>query len=304
MGSSLPGQLEGSACALDRLNCRISHMRCPNGACGENVPAHRRICPVCGADAGCPNVRAASQAAEIAGLELRCKEQEEAAERGDWRAVLREFEEAVAKSVAVVCRPLAKVHELVSSDNELFATFYQLVGGEARLPEDNEWDRLRQAADSLLFPYYHEDIRFACLSLDGLGVSTYGGFCITLKDGSIRDRASVFEGNSLVFLRSRRLEDPIPVGHRAPWAQRGRLGVAKLGGRLGARTQASELPGIVVDVQGQAPEFIEVHIFGPLHRRAVARVVGMTPPKRQDKVLLKALARKLQEVGAVLEIHT
>jgi hypothetical protein len=240
---------------------------------------------------------------EMEAFEERAREQEKLAERNGFGDTLRKFEGAVAQSVAVICRSLGKVSELVSNDNELFATFYQLVGADARLPENNEWDRIRQAVESLLFPFYFTEIRFACLSLDGRGVSYYGGYCVTLKDASIRDRASVFEENCVVFMRGRRIADPLPVGYRAGWAKRGRLAVAKLGSKVSSRTLIGDFPSLLVNAAQAEPDFVEVHIFGPVNRRAIARVVGMIPSRRQDKALLKSLKRKLGEVGAVLEIE-
>jgi len=59
------------------------------------------------------------------------------------------------------------VQELVSSDNVLYATFYQLVGMGARRPEDTQTDLERLIADDIIFPYYKHEIRFAALSLTG-----------------------------------------------------------------------------------------------------------------------------------------
>jgi hypothetical protein len=55
---------------------------------------------------------------------------------------------------------------------------------------------------------------------------------------------------------------------------------------------------------GTGPEddnFIEVHIFGPINRRAFERVVGPKPGNKDDSVLWRRVERQLREVGAVLE---
>jgi len=116
------------------------------------------------------------------------------------------------------------VSELLSSDNTLFATFYQSVHGDARLPEDNEWDRIRQSVDSLLFPYYYDQLRYAALSVDGSGVTGYGEYCVVLKDAAITNRASVFEEDTVLFVKHHRIVagDPLPPGFRAIW----RIGIA------------------------------------------------------------------------------
>jgi len=48
-------------------------------------------------------------------------------------------------------------------------------------------------------------------------------------------------------------------------------------------------------------DFIEVHIWGPIHRTAIERVVGPKAKSREDRVLWNSLETKLSEVGAVLE---
>ncbi len=51
-------------------------------------------------------------------------------------------------------------------------------GAEARIPEENEFDEKRLAIDVKLFPYYHEVIRFAALTLDRRGLTNYGAYSI------------------------------------------------------------------------------------------------------------------------------
>lgn len=109
-------------------------MKCPN--CCEEVPEHLRSCVVCGADAGYPNVRAAVRNEEVNALKLRVKEAEENVASQGCGSILENLREVVAHSSAVVCCSLGKIKELVSSDNQLYQTYYQAIGSEARLPED------------------------------------------------------------------------------------------------------------------------------------------------------------------------
>src|SRR6185369_11041912 len=155
-------------------------MNCPNPDCREPVPSHLRYCVVCGSDARVPNVRAAELDKEVNALNRRLNAAEQEAATKGYSLILDDFRRAVSGSTAVICRPLGVVSGLLSSDNTLFGTFYQGVTGDARLPEDNEWDQIRQAVDSLLFPYYYEQIRFGALSLSGAGVTAYGEYCVVL----------------------------------------------------------------------------------------------------------------------------
>jgi len=192
----------------------------------------------------------------------------------------------------------------VSSDNELYATFYQLVEAWTRLPEDNEWDKARGSVDSLLFPHYHSEIRFAALSIDGRGMTGYGGLVLVLSDVAIRLRSTVFEKNAIQFCREHQVVagGPAPWGYRAEWGERGTLAAAKLHATIASATTKDQFAGILMDQSGSTTaDFVEVHIYGPLHRRAIARVAGKEPQRRADQVLLRSVKAKLKEIGVPFE---
>jgi len=171
-------------------------------------------------------VKAAQVPAEKGALERRYQAAlRDAASRGA-EADIGRFEAAVANSKAVIARPLRELDRLVASDKELFPTFYRLLGEEVRLPHGNQWDLLRRIADEALFPGYKEEIRFAALSLDGIGLSTYGECSFVFREDMIAHRATVFEENSAVFMKRHAYEPP--VGHRATWGERVKLCTAKL----------------------------------------------------------------------------
>jgi predicted nucleic acid-binding Zn ribbon protein len=275
-------------------------MECPNPDCREQVPAHVRHCVVCGADAKVPNVRAADSTDEVKALEQRVLSAEQRAQALGYGRVLKDFQLAVSKSSAVICRSLGQVNDLVSGDNQLFATFYQSVHADARLPEDNEWDKIRQSVDSHLFPYYFHELRFAVVSIDGSGVTGYGDYCIVLKDSAIKERATVFEENTVLFIKRRRIVvgDPIPLGYRATWDRRDLLAVAKLSDRLSPSTTPSQYQSILISSTATDSDFIEVHVHGALHRRAIKELSGSEPKKKADRAMLNSIKRKLREVGA------
>src|ERR1019366_3750667 len=99
-----------------------SSMTCP--VCGNEVRPHERNCPVCDSDAGYPNVRSATEPAENAALESRLDAARASClTRGTDEALMR-LRAAVRTSKAVIGRSLHQVMALVSSDNELYASFY------------------------------------------------------------------------------------------------------------------------------------------------------------------------------------
>ena len=204
--------------------------------------------------------------------------------------------------MAVLCRPFGVVQKLVSTDNELYATFYGLINGESRLPENNKYDTGRRSVDSTLFPHYEEHIRFAALSLDGKGLTDYGSCCLVLKDSSIANRATVFEENSFTFCQKFRVVvgEKIPAGYRATWSNRYNLAVAKLGNELTATTSESDFPKYLLGKNSKdGSDFIEVHIFGPIHRRAIDCLIVTKPKNREDRVLLRSIEKKLGEIFKV-----
>jgi hypothetical protein len=222
--------------------------------------------------------------------------------------VLAHFRKAVRRSVAVICRPLAQVKELASSDNALYATFYQLIHAGTRLPAENVFDRHRESVDSNLFPIYKDHIRFAALSLDGKGVDSYGGFSVVLRSNTIESRATVYEENTFLFFERHGIgatQQP-PLGYRTVWAERDKLAAAKLHHEFQPSTRESQFPGILLKSTGdtKTDDFVEVHIYGPVNRRSIDRVIGKRPRRRPDQVMLADLRRKLKIDGATIRVKT
>lgn len=274
--------------------------------CDADIPDHVDRCVACGSDVGYPNVRAAQHPEELAALRRRVDIAETNAATRGHEHVVKEFRLAVRGSRAVMCCRLGILDNVVSSDNGLFSTYYQLVDAEARIPEHNAYDEGRQAVDATLFPKYHEHIRFAALSLDGRGLTNYGPYSVAFRDQMIEKRASVFEGNSFLELQRQRVivGTPVPRGLRATWERRDDLAVAKLAAKLDGSTQPSDFPKVLLRTSADCSqdEFIEVHIYGPLHRRSIEKVRGRKPKRKQDRVLVENLRENLRQVKVELEL--
>ena len=248
--------------------------------CNLEIRPSEAFCPACNNPVGFPNVRAARQPTEIQALEHHLRGAQREAKTGGYEDVLQRFTDAVRSSKAVICRGISKVKVLLENANELYASFYDLVSAGGLRPEDTEMDRLRRHTDSLLFPYYEKRIRFAALSLDGKGASSWENCALVLKDDLIRDRANVFEENSVHFCH-KRVKDfgKLPPGCRAAWEERHSLAAAKLGSRLKPTTEAADFPDILLSSTGDdyGEDFVEVHIGGSLHRHSVERLVASGP---------------------------
>jgi hypothetical protein len=213
------------------------------------------------------------------------------------------FEAACRRSKAVINRPVADLDRLAASDRQLYATYYQRVGAEVQAPTGDAWDRWRRIADATLFPLYEDRIRFGALSLDGVGVQSYGECSLVLRDEMIAQRTTVFEDNSAVFVRDK--GPKLRPGHRATWGERSLLCVAKLAPEIDDTTKPGDFASVLLH-QGATPEedrFVEVHVWGPLTARTCERAILSQPGKRPSQALRNALRVRLAAVGIELRIR-
>ena len=222
-----------------------------------------------------------------------------------WEPILDQFENAVRQSKAVICRRWGVVTKVSEHGDDLFKTYYRQLADEDRLPQDSYFDRARLAIDTTFFPYYHEDINFAALSLDGAGPASYGECSFVFREDVISHRTTVFEENTLAFCEKHtiRVGQTPPAGYRAVWADRHRLSAAKLRGKIDDQTKSDRFPGILLKQKGATgdEEFIEAHIYGKLDLTAVERFKAPQPKRKDDQVLAQRLKRKLRAAGAKIE---
>jgi hypothetical protein len=204
-----------------------------------------------------------------------------------------------------MARSLNVIHDLVKSDNALYVNYYKQVRSGARIPEQNAWDAGRTAADSTVSPYYFEELNLGALTLDGRGVASFGPYSIVFQDRTIERRSTVFEENPFEFCRRHRISagQQAPLGYRAIWDERGKLAMAKLHMRLKRGMQPAEFPGILLRnrLTSVEEDFIEVHIYGPIHRSAIERVIGPKPSRGAELYVWRSVEASLKRQGAKLE---
>jgi len=271
--------------------------------CGHPVPIEWSLCPHCARPSLYPNVNAAGQATEREALAARHLVAVQDAESRGCEQVREAFESAADGAHAVLSRSLPEVERLANSDRQLYATYYQLLDAEVKLPDGDVWNRLRRVADEALFPGYKERIRFAALSLDGAGLSGYGECSLVLREEMIAHRASVLEENSALLMQKWAYN--IPLGLRAVWRDRARLCATKLASQLRPETTEADFPSILLrsGLRMEDDDFVEVHIWGPMSSWTFARVLLSYPlgARRTAKSRVKALRAKLAKADIVLE---
>jgi hypothetical protein len=121
---------------------------------------------------------------------------------GGFSSVFDAFRREVARSNAVFCRSVSQIKEVVSSDNQLYVSFYQMVGMGSRRPEETTIERERLLADDLLFPFYREQICFAALSLNAQGASSWGNCSVQLRADHISGSSDGFRSELPLFLQA------------------------------------------------------------------------------------------------------
>jgi hypothetical protein len=276
------------------------------GKCGSVVSLRLRDCPVCNTPSGFPNVKVADSAQEVGALTTRYENAKASAKARGVTAEVLSFEVAVAtSSEAVMNRSLGALSTWINGQSELFYSFWHQVRYQGREPSETEWDKQRGAAEAAINPYYYEDLNFAALTLDGRGMSYYGPYSVILKSPVIEDRASVFDSNPFGFLKTHHVVfgQATPLGYRASWKQRGRLAVAKL---QPAITPGQNFADVLMEPRRSEADcdFVEVHVFGPIHRLGIERIVGPQPKKRADRATWRQIVRQAAALGAKIEVTT
>jgi hypothetical protein len=276
------------------------------------MPAER--CPHCAEPGIFTNVWVTQQSEDLDALERRYQAALVAAVERGCDTVVRDLMAAASRSKAVIARWIDDVERLARGDKQVYATYYQQRRCQARQPDGDPWDALREPTDQALFGEQKEHIRFAALTLDGIGVLNYGDWSLVLRTPMIQRRASTFEDNTAVFMGERKvpLTDIIAAvrGYRASWDDRAKLCVAKLGGAVTPATTPAHFAGLLL-MHGPpgkmaTDRFVEVHIWGPLTIRTVERVIlkkSGDSRRLAKKARIKAIEEQLAKVMVKLEVR-
>ena len=198
---------------------------------------------------------------------------------------------------------------MLMSEDDVSQQFYRQIDAGLRIPQSDKWNRVRVLADDAVFPQYKEAIRFATLALSNVGLRNYGSCSIVLQTSMIENRSSLLDDNSLLWANRVAAKGDLfslqylPIGCRATWPNRGALATAKIAESDDiAKRLASEDPLIDQGDDNSSDDFLEVHIYGPLTLRAVARVViPRTEHLDRDAPYMEMLKVLLADAGVNIE---
>lgn len=273
--------------------------------CHNDIPPPSDKCPHCARPGIFWNVLVAEDSNERGELLNRYNAAKAEALRRGTNTVLADFEKALEASVAVIARSESEVLRLATTTKQLYATYYEQLESNIRLPDGDEWDVVREVTDTVLFPKFKREIRFGALSIDGVGVVNYGTCSMALRSEMISHRASVFEENSVLFMKHQNIQvsNPVlPKGFRAAWNDRAMLSVAKLESVIDPKLLPDEYSKLLL-TQGASSaddDFIEVHIWGPISVLTMEKVTITAPSRGPRETILKAVTSKLAAHGVTV----
>jgi len=277
--------------------------------CKREFPLDRTECPHCFQPSLFPNVSLAKRDEERQKLHDRYQESKtECRERG-CEDTLTEFERVCDTSVAVFNCATLKLFRQIASGTDLFETYHDLERLRLRSEGtgEHDWQKLRpQAEIELLGNHQHLDkLHYAALSLNGVGVDSYGDCTVTLREEMISHRASCFEGNTALIYEEKH---DFSGSLRTSWAERAKLCAAKIGGKLDDSMSSGDFPGMLLSkgITQDDDEFVEVHIFGTMTAQTFQSVAvdsSKVPQAQKSRmqVLWKAIKEKLIENGIVAQ---
>lgn len=279
---------------------------CPN--CRAATNQSLRHCPACAVDLGFPNVRSVTTPTEIGALSSRFdKARESACNRG----LVAEFDALVSAvnslSHVVVAMPPLVARDLLSDPRKLYAGYEGLVGGSIRIPAPFANDTERCSVAGQIFGSYAKDIRYGVLSLDGMGLRSYGLVFARLRDLAIEKRVSFLHENSYFFFESHKMSarDKFPTGYRSCWKNRAKLVASKIEPTLTAGSGSREWAGQLI-VRGKTREeerCIEAHIYEGFNVEAIEAVefadAGATRSEKNDiACIVELMAKRSSGRGA------
>lgn len=261
------------------------------GRCGFRIHWTDDRCPECSTAVPFPNIRLVTTTEELAELDRRYDTAREAARARGAEDKLMEFESAVENTSRSVINvsPVLLV-EFLEQKAQL-SNYNLQVAGETRLAASPEDDLVRRITEAALFGVFAHHIRYAALSLDGVGLQSYGSCSVVLSDRKARGAASVLDENSYPFVE--RHGRSIPPGHRSDWQNRGKLAVAKLSERIDPGTTSDSFARILFWSEGdrKTDAFMEVHLYGRIDAQSAEMVVAPKPsevPRRDREHLMAA----------------
>jgi hypothetical protein len=270
---------------------------CLNPKCQKPLPTASERCPACGTNNGLPNLRQARRDAPT--LEMRYQAALDDCQARQVTDIAIDFTQAVSQhSRAVLNGNPLFFHAFIKDDRNTYSTYSLQLEGEMRIAAPDEHHAERQAVEAQIFPSYGKAIRYAALSLNGLGPHSYGSCSLTINPQLCENLASLTEENTYELAKHHGKN--IPPGYRSTWDERHKLALAKLAGQIVPNTMTDQYPTILLFSEGKraTDQFIEVHLYGPFTCHAIESAnIAPTGKDKTERYELEILADELTSRG-------
>jgi hypothetical protein len=283
--------------------------KCPD--CKLEYPTDAERCITCGRPApskGFPNVLLAEKPNEKKELKRLYDDAIADSTRAGAITKLREFERRVQSEARLItaCR-FKKFFDIGDQEGGIFPTFQQLYHAELAFAGDDPNNNVRLIAEEATLPGCSRRTHYAVMAIDEVGLMHYGNYSLIWKLDMVAHRTSLFIANCLTWRQENgmALGSAAPVGNRARWKDRHVLAVIKCASQITSRTKPSSFPRMLVRNRSKKDPydvFIEGHIWGPLTRMSLLKVICTSPETSPAKQMMaEEIADELRKSGIDVE---
>ena len=254
------------------------HYPCQNRKCNHMNDISSLVCENCGKILEPPNVRRANLPAEQIALRNRYEEAKKYLFDKNLVSEGIDFERIVQRRAkAIINVPFSFMWKMLKH-NVAYKSYQKQVydGDRKKATWDN--DVRRCIVDSFLFGS-EIDIVYAALSVNEIGLSSYGEASLVLRSSSIQERTSCLEDNSFTVLKEilaigHDLDAPLPPGKFACWQKKNELALVKCHSQIHERMKNEELSYLILETHGEraTDRFIELYIYGQIGATTVEKI--------------------------------
>ncbi|MGH6615752.1 hypothetical protein [Sphingomonas sp.] len=272
---------------------------CP--ICTRMIQIDQRQCSYCFSDIGFPNVRYAMRAEECTALEHRLAAAQKVIEEANLQYEYDLLLFMTEKSKLVINRKFRQLSHWLYSENRLYRNFYKRRQSGESYTED-EFNLQRISAENTVSPLFYDQLNYAAITVDGVGMPYYGEYSIIVREDAIAHRTTVFEENPFIFSERHGIVSGKmpPPGYRTVWDRRAKLIAAKLAERLSKGACDADIAELVMNRNRGAAtcDFVEAHVYGDILLDCIETVVGPKPASRPDRIAWRHMRQLLVELGA------
>lgn len=272
--------------------------------CGAEVFDYENRCVRCTWPQGFPNVRIADSRDERKALDARARRaRRHAVKSGAGSELDRLIAMAEAAPIAFN-RKLIQLFQWCQEPDQCFRPWlWKVAQGQRVIPD--KFNIGRMAFEHNVNPGFSDNINFGYLDVGDQNGPSYGPYKVRFHTAAVSRRTTFLETNAYYFCHEHGVVDPslVPPGYRASWKRSGKLAEAKLGGKVRSGMSDSDLQKLLVRPEGDGvtEDFLEAHIYNPLHISAIESVRGPEPSPEETR-MWEYVTSTLTGVGVTVKV--